>query len=141
MISSPRNLVYLALVVFVASLSTQAQEVRDRQLTPDYDFSTVQSPVDIVAIKFNDKEISRGEKIQGSDEWIRKVSFTLKNVSDEPLAYVSIGFKFPLPNGFVVVTVLNYGVNYSHGESRKQSSPPPIQPGQTQELVFTKERY
>jgi len=95
-------------------------------------------PVEIVSIKLNDKEIRPGEKIKGNDEWLRGVSFTLKNISAQPIAYVNIGFKFPLPNGFVVYS-LPYGINLSLGD--RGSSPPAIQPGQSLDLVLTNESY
>jgi hypothetical protein len=141
MIRSPRAFVQLAVVLAAVSLSIQAQEVRDRQLTPAYDFSKIQMPVEIVSIKFDGKEISPGEKIQGSEEWLRNVSFRVKNISDQPIAYMNIAFKFPLPNGFVVITVLNYGVDTSRLVPRRPSSPPAIQPGNSHDFVFDKQRY
>jgi hypothetical protein len=143
MVSIPRPLAHLALVlslIATASISIHAQELRDRQLIPAYDFATIQMPVDIVSIKLNGKDLRPGEKIQGNDRWLRGVSFTVKNISDQAIAYVNIGLKFPLPNGFVVYA-LNYGVDLYHADSRRESSPPPIEPGQTLELVLTDERY
>jgi hypothetical protein len=39
------------------------------------------------------------------------------------------------------VYALNYGVDLYHGEHRRESSPPAIQPGQTLDLVLTEDRY
>jgi hypothetical protein len=97
-------------------------------------------PVEIVSTRLNGNEILPGDKIQGNDEWLRGVSFTLKNISDKPIAYVNIGIEFPLPNGFVMYS-LPYGVNLSRDEPRRESSPPPLQPGQTVDLVLTEKRY
>jgi hypothetical protein len=130
----------LLLSVLAAASSISAQEIRDRQLVPAFDFATIQMPVEIVSIRKNGNEIRPGDKIQGNDEWLRGVSFTLKNISNQPIAYVNIGIKFPLPNGFVIYS-LHYGVDLSRGEPRRESSPPPIQPGQSLDLVLTKERY
>jgi len=143
MVGIPRPFVHLALLLSVltaTSLSTSAQEVTDRQLIPAFDFATIQMPVEIVSIKLSGKEIQPGEKIKGNDEWLRGVSFSLKNISDQPIAYVNIGFKFPLPNGFVVYS-LHYGTDLSRGETMRESSPPAIPPGQSLDLVLTKERY
>lgn len=140
---NPRTSARLALVVALvaaASLSIQAQEIKDRQLVPAYDFSKVQMPVKIVSIKLAGKTIAPGEPIKGDDNWLRGISFTLENVSDQPIAYVDIGFKFPLPNGFVVYS-LNYGVDMARGEPRRGGSPPAIEPGQTVELVLNDRRY
>ena len=127
-------------ILAAVSFSTHAQEIKDRQLTPAYDFSAIQMPVEIVAIRLNGKEIVPGEKIQGNDEWLRGISFTLKNISDQPIAYVNIGIKFSRPERFVVYS-LAYGVDFARGEPRRESSPPAIQPGQTIDLVLTRQRY
>ena len=144
----PRTRVHVAVVLSILaafSFSTQAQEpkpeVRDRQITWAYDYSTIQMPVEIVSIKLNGKDIAPGEKIKGDENWLKGISFSLKNISDQPISFVNVAFTFKLPNGFVVIGVLNYGVNTSHGDIRRQASPPAIQPGQSQELVLTKERW
>jgi hypothetical protein len=144
MVDIRRPFAHLALVLSIlgaASLSMQAQGIKDRQLTPAYDFATIQIPVEIVSIRLNGKDVLPGEKVKGNDNWLRGVSFTLKNISDQPVTFVNIGFKFRQPNGFVVAHVLSYGVNCSHGELRRQSSPPAIQPGQTLDLVLTRQSY
>jgi hypothetical protein len=146
MVGILRPFAHLALVLSIvaaASISIQAQEGSERQLIPAYDFATIQMPVEIVSIRLNGKDILPGEKIKGNDKWLQGVSFTLKNISDQPIAYVNIGFKFPLPaqNGFIVVIVLTYGSDLSHGEPRTEFSPPALQPGQTLDLVLTKDRY
>jgi hypothetical protein len=142
MISIHRPFVHLALLlsVLAAASSISAQEIRDRQLIPAAKFATMQMPVEIVSIKLNGNEIRPGEKIQGNDEWLRGVSFTLKNISDKPIAYVNIGIEFPLPNGFVMYS-LPSGVDLFRDEPRRESSPPPLQPGQSVDLVLTEKRY
>lgn len=142
MLSILRSLTYSAVVffIFAASGSIFAQEVRDRELIPAFDFTTIQMPVEILSIKLKGKEIQPGEKIKGDDDWLQGLSFTLKNISDKPIAYVAAGLRFPQPNGFVVYS-LNYGVDLSRGERRRESSPPAIQPGETFDLVLTKEKY
>lgn len=123
-----------------ASGPARAQQVRDRELSPAFDFNKIQMPVEIVSVKLNGEEVRPGEKIRGDDDWLRGLSFTLKNVSDKPLAYVAVGLRFPRPEGYVAY-ILNYGVDLSRGERRKDSSPPAIQPGATVDLILTKEKY
>lgn len=131
-----------ALFVFLvaACVSTSAQQVRDRQLQPAFDFTKVQMPVEILSIKLHGREVQPGEKIKGDDDWLRGLSFTLKNISDKPVAYIDIGLLFPQPKG-VVVYSLNYGVDFPRGDRRGESSPPAIEPGETVDLVLTKDRY
>lgn len=128
------------LFILVTSGLSFGQQLRDRELRPDSDFTNIQMPVEILSIKLNGKEIQQGEKIMGDDDWLQGLSFTLKNISDKPIAYIEVGLKLSRPGSFVVY-ILNYGVNYPHGESRRASSPPAIQPGQTLNLVLTKEKY
>ena len=62
----------LSLLV-IASVSIHAQEIRERQITPAYDLATMQSPVEIVSIKLNGKDILPGEKIEGTQPKAQKV--------------------------------------------------------------------
>lgn len=94
-------------------------------------------PLEIVAIRLNGKEVQPGEKIKGNDDWLQGLSFTLRNISDKPIAYVAMGLRFPQPKGIVVYN-LSYGVDFSRGETRRESSPPAIQPGASLDLALTK---
>jgi len=132
--------VAMFLMIATASDSIFAQQLRDKQLKTAFDFTNVQMPVEILSIRLKGEEIQPGEKIMGDDDWLQGLSFTLKNISDKPIAYIEVGLEFLRPNGFVVYS-LNYGVDYSRGESRRESSLPAIQPGQTLNLVLTKEKY
>src|SRR4030095_11905569 len=117
-----------------------AQEMKERALRPAFDFNRMQMPVEIVFVKLNGKEVKPGEKIKGDDDWLEGLSFSLKNISNRPIAFVDVGLQFPQPQGFVVYS-LNYGVDFSRGEPRREASPPPLQPGGSLDLVLTKERY
>lgn len=137
----PRTLVQVAVIltIVVAALHpTHAQELKDRQLTWAYDYSTVQMPIEILSITLNGNEIRPGEKIKGDENWIKGLTFKIKNISDQPISYLNVHFKFPMPNGFVSATALHYGIN--HGD-RRGTAPPSIQPGETKELVLTKQNY
>lgn len=143
MLYRPRPFARLLLVFTIlvaASLSIAAQEIRDRQLVPAYDFSTVQMPVEIVSIKLNGEDIQPHQIIRGNDDWLKGLSFTLKNISDRPIAWVNIGFKFGLPDGFVVYS-LHYGVALFRGDVRRGSSWPPLQPGESVNLALTGQNY
>jgi hypothetical protein len=135
----------LAATIFAIGTAafTSAQELRDRELKPAIDFTTIQMPVEIVSVKLRGSDVAPGQKIKGDDDWLKGVSFTLKNISDKPIAYVEVGLRFePSPGAArVVVFILSYGVDYSRGFPRSGSSPLPIQPDQTVDLVLTDERY
>jgi hypothetical protein len=140
---TPRSILTAAVFGFAMVASAPAQELRDRELKPAIDFTTIEMPVQIVSIKLNGSEVAPGQKIRGDDNWLKGVSFTVKNISDKPIAYVAMGLRFePPPGGArLVVFNLSYGVDYSRGLPRSGSSPLPIQPDQTVDLVLTNERY
>jgi len=123
-----------------ASGPAYAQQVRDRELRPAFDLTKIQMPVEILAVKLNGKEVQPGEKVQGDDDWLRGLSFTLKNISDKPIAYVEVALRFPRPQGYVAYT-LSHGVDLSRMERRRESSPPAIRPGETVDLVLTQGKY
>src|SRR6185436_7507291 len=85
----------LAATIFAigTAASTSAQELRDRQLKPAADFTTIQMPVEIVSVKLKGSDVAPGQKIKGDDDWLKGVSFTLKNISDKPIAYVEVGLR------------------------------------------------
>src|SRR2546423_10435428 len=118
-----RSVFLAATLLFSTFASASAQQVKDRQLIPAFDFATIQIPVEIVAIRLKGKEFAPGEKIKGDDEWLRGVCFTVKNISDKPIAYVAIGLRFePPPGGArIVVFTLSYGVYYQGGDPRSGS--------------------
>lgn len=125
----------LAATIFAigTAASTSAQELRDRELKPAIDFTTIQMPVEIISVKLKESDVAPGQIIKGDDDWLKGVSFTLKNISDKPIAYVEVGLRFEPPPGAArgVVFTLSYGVDYSRGLARSGSSPLPIQPDQT----------
>ena len=127
-------------VLAAAPASAFAQQVRERELRPAFDFTKIQMPVEIVSVKLNGRAVEPGEKVMGGDDWLRGLSFTLKNISDKPLAYVEVGLRFPHPEGFFDY-ILYYGVDSSRGEHRREQSPPAIQPGGAVDLALTNEKY
>jgi hypothetical protein len=143
MSSTLRSLTFGALLFLfltAASGSASAQQLTARQLKPAFDLTKVQMPVEILSIKLKGKEIKPGEKIMGDDDWLLGLSFTLKNISDKPIAYLEMGLHFTHSRGFVIY-YLNYGVDYSRGTPRRAYSPPAIEPGGTLDLVMTKAKY
>jgi hypothetical protein len=139
-----RDFAHAVVVLFflgVTSTSVLAQDVKDRELRPAFDFTTIQMPVEIVSIKLNGKELQPSEKIKGDDGWLQGLSFTLKNISGKPISYVAVGLRFPRPNNGIVIYYLSYGVDLSYGQPNTEPSPPSIQPGEAKDLVLTNENY
>ena len=135
----------LAAIIFTISAVTgvSAQDLRNRELIPDFRLTRTQMPVEIVSIKLNGKEVEAGEKIIGNDDWLKGASFSVRNISDKPIALITLILRFEPTEGPIRVVGfgLSYGVDYSRGEPRSGSSPLPIQPDQTVDLVLTEQRY
>lgn len=123
-----------------ATGSTLAQQLRERELRPAFDFTKIQSPLEVTSVKLNGREVQPGEKIRGDDDWLQGLTFTLKNISAKRISYVEVALRFPRPQGFVAY-ILSYGVDLSRGDHRKASSPPAIRPGEAVNLALTKEKY
>jgi hypothetical protein len=136
------SLSHFAAIIFMLAIPAiiPAQELKDRELKPAFDFTTIEMPVEITSIRLNGKNVVPGEKIKGDDDWLQGLSFTLQNVSDRPIAYVAVSLRFRTAKRATGFT-LSYGPDYSRGEPRSGYSPLPIQPGQTVDLTLTKERY
>jgi hypothetical protein len=138
-----RNLTQVAIALLflgVSATSLLAQDVKNRELKPEFDFTTIQMPVEIVSIKLKGKELRPGEQIKGDDDWLQGLSFSLKNISGQPISYVAVGLRFPRANG-IVVYVLSHGVDLSYGQPVTELLPPALKPGETLDLVLTKEKY
>jgi hypothetical protein len=123
------------------------QEVRERELKPSFDSTLIQIPVEVVSIKLRGEEVEPGKKIKAGDDWLRGVSFTLKNVSDKPIAYVAITLQFSEPEDAAhpehfVVYFLSYGLDItSKVPSLSQKVPKAIEPGEMMDLVLSNEKY
>lgn len=141
------RLALLSLILAAASLSAfaQGEVLKDREVRPAFDFSLIQMPVEIVSIKLKGKAIEPGEKIQADDDWLRGLSFTLKNVSDKPISYVEIGLRFPHaadPRDFTT-----YLLKYGQEDSPRRNAGPqiasvrPIQPGETIAIALSVDKY
>ncbi|MCA1601035.1 MAG: hypothetical protein LC776_05130 [Acidobacteria bacterium] len=136
------------LVLFLAATgSAFAQQVKDRQLIPALDFANIQMPVEILSVKLNGRDIQPGEKLRAGEDWLRGLSFTLKNVSDKPIAFVRITLQFSYPEdsarpGRIVGYFLSYGLDItSERPSHWKNAPGAIQPGKAVNLVLSNEKY
>lgn len=137
-----RRFSYLAGVVLILATSplVMTQELKDRQLRPAFDFRLIQMPVEIVSMKVNGKEIQAGEKINGNDDWLRGLSFTLKNISDKPISYISMRLRVDRPTRILVYN-LDFGFDPSSGAYKSELHPRIIAPGESVDIVLTKDKY
>lgn len=137
----------VALILAAASFPAPGQAVKERQLKPAFDFTTIQMPVEILSIKLDGKDIEPGEKVKGDEGWLRGLSFTLKNISDKPIAYVAIYLLISYPEDVkypdhVVGYSLSYGLDItSERPALWKNAPRAIRPGESVSLVLSEEKY
>jgi hypothetical protein len=52
-------------------------------------------PVEIVDFKIKDKPIKFSEKFEGDSDWLRTISFKVKNKSNKPITWLRVDLTFP----------------------------------------------
>lgn len=87
-----RSMLLLTLAASLLPTLISAQQTKPRvvRLKPFRD-----QPVEIVAVKVNGIPIKPNQKIDGDSDWLNGMAITLKNVSDKPVAYVSVMVAVP----------------------------------------------
>jgi hypothetical protein len=132
------SLLVIAFAVFLPHLCS-AQQVKQRvvQRVPYRD-----QPVEIVAVKVKGVPIEPKQEFDGDNDWLNGMTLTLKNISDRPVAYVSVlvGAPYGQRNDRTNAgAVLHYGArslrpgeNYPAGFIK----PEPLAPGQKVDLVL-----
>lgn len=106
-------------------------------------------PVDIVEVKVKGAAIERDRKFSADSDWLNGMTVTIKNVSDEPVVYVTVsvgahyekdGVRKRTNDGrdYVATIDLGYGVRpHLPGEPPRSHSAVPLMPGQTADLMFS----
>lgn len=136
-----------SMILVAASVPALGQAVRERELKPSFDFTLIEIPVEVVSIRLSGEEAAPGRKIKAGDDWLRGVSFKLKNVSDKPIAYVAITLLFSDPEDSTrperaVGYSLSYGPDITSQKTPlRKNAPKAIQPGETVDLVLSHEKY
>ena len=54
-----------------------------------------QSPVEVVSVRVNGEAVEPGQRFAAGDDWLRGLTFRVKNVSDKPLMFVGLNLRFP----------------------------------------------
>lgn len=73
--------------IFLSSASAYAQEVKPRSLQSKH---YAGQPIEISDVKLNGISIKPNQKFDGNSEWLNGMIIAVKNVSDKPVAYISV---------------------------------------------------
>ena len=98
-------------------------------------------PLKIVAVKVKGTPVEINKSFTADDDWLKGLTFTLKNVSNKPIAYAELDLMFPAPAGLTVhgaVHHLRYGRNRAFpGAAGQNDSTRAIPPGETIDLSLS----
>jgi hypothetical protein len=110
------------------------QELKTRKLVK---FRETDEPVEIVKVTIDRREIPVNAAFDADDEWVKGLSFTVRNVSQKPIHYLSLEIGIPVTGteaDDIGITLTNGGRRDVPGDHKKE--PVNIQPGQAYELGF-----
>ena len=103
-------------------------------------------PVEIVAVKVKDATIHPKRKFAGNSDWLNGMTVTLKNVSERPVAYVSVLVGAPFEKNGERISA---GVDLQYGATPllpgevapvSTSARRPLPPGETADVVLSEEK-
>jgi hypothetical protein len=141
-------MLFLSALGFVVAWAGRSGAQQGRQRVMEMDVYRGQ-PVEITAVKVGGVPIQPKRKFTANSDWLNGVTFTLKNVYDRPVAYVSllIGAYYEKSDGtrakrggqdVLAGIELKYGFQPPRpGEPDPPYYVPPLLPGQTMDVVFT----
>ena len=122
-----------------------AQQPKDRVLVQLRFEPPRQAPIEIIGIEVKGQVVEPGRKFSSGEDWLRGLSFTLKNVSDKPVSYIQIDLRFPTPAGS---QARNAAFDLTYGDLRlipnpadDMSAPKSLMPGETLKLEMSEGDY
>jgi hypothetical protein len=133
------------LTILLAPLG-MSQKIHPRVVQP---VAYTDQPVEIVAVKVKGVPVKPKQKFDGDKDWLNGMTVTLKNVSDKPVACVSVlvttyyardGKHIKQRNGMDVQAAIEliYGIQPTRpGERDVSNYSPPLLPGETVEVVLS----
>lgn len=96
--------------------------------------------LEIVDVKAGDKTVTIGQVFSAGDDWLKSLTFRVKNISSKPIIDLTIGITFP-------ETEENYrgtGTNISSPEIKNNllsNAPKILMPGEEIDVMFTDAGY
>src|SRR5882724_8164396 len=138
--------VMLATLVLVIPLARGSGQGKERTVKIE---TFKDQPVEIVAVKVKGAPVKPDQKFAGDSDWLNGMTVTIKNVSDEPVVYVTVsvgahyekdGVHRRTSDGrdYVATIDLGYGVRpHLPGEPARTYQATPLMPGQTADLVLS----
>jgi hypothetical protein len=143
-LSLPRALLIASLISvyplsFASAQAPDAKgETRDRELKIS---ATSNEPLEIFNLRIGDQPIVFDEKFRAGDEWVKELTFDVRNVSDRTITYFAFGVIIPSNNPKTApgsAPMFSYGAN-----TRFPDVPATVRmaPGDTVHVTYSEDLY
>jgi len=99
-------------------------------------------PIEFIVLKQNGKKFKLNEKLTQEDDWLKDFTIDFKNVSDQPITYVSIIINFPetrsngLPMSYIIKFVVQPDLPNKNNDELKI-----VAPNEVAQINLSPERY
>ena len=133
------SLLTVFLLSFAGAQSPEAKvETRDRVLKIS---TTSNEPLEIFNLKVGSQPIIFGEKFRAGGEWVKELSFEVRNVSDRTITYFEFGIFIPSSKPHTAggtVQMFSYGANTTYPDVPPTTR---LAPGDTVHVTYSDEYY
>ena len=101
---------------------------------------TANSQLEFSDLKVGLQNRNSGEGFDSDPEWVKDLSFNLKNSSDKSIVYLKVNINFPETRS--TGNLMSYGINFGArpGLQSKFNTPLSLKPGETLEIALDKEK-
>ncbi len=109
---------------------------RDQQFSP-----TEIKALELIDITVDGQTVQIGKEFFANDNWIGKLTFKLKNISQKPILSINLGLSLPEPHPSAGKYGFSFGYGKELGATFQGEKMQPIQPDEIVELKFTELQY
>lgn len=113
---------------FLLSLKSVGQNTR-KTITREHPRRN--DPVQITDLKLRDKEAQLNKEFEAEDDWLKELSFKLKNISNKNITYVVVELSFPDSKATGHLMVRDFRFGRRPGEPNPTSEPLLLEPEKT----------
>lgn len=129
-------------VVIADSTFAQYQSATEPKQRTVRQFKGVRpEPVELRAVKEQNKRLVMGEPFEANEDWLKGMAFDLKNVFSKDITYIEVYLNFPetTSSGNEMAYVLKFGENPKTNDIQKEV--PILKPGEEITLTLDENTY
>jgi hypothetical protein len=133
------SLLLVSMSMFVSTFHGLAGQVKEREIKK---LNWPKEPVKIGKVKAKGSVVTIGEKFRADDDWLKGLTFSVKNSSDKTITYLEIELSFPREKSAPEDPDAHDRIIYGQypvlpGETATlHPDQPPIRPGDTVDIIL-----